>query len=77
MGVMSARLAQVGHSQDNIRWLELLHGKVSVQITAIQKMHCMHSPPMLNERSRMDEALCVAFAPHLALPMALSQLYPS
>jgi hypothetical protein len=36
------RVAAVG--QDLIRWTDFLHGKVSVEIAAIQNLHCMSSP---------------------------------
>ncbi len=39
---IDVRLAAVG--QDLIGWTEFLHGKVSVEITAIQNLHCMSSP---------------------------------
>ncbi len=36
------RVAAVG--QDLIGWTEFLHGKVSVEIAAIQNLHCMSAP---------------------------------
>jgi len=36
------RVAAVG--QDLIGWTEFLHGKVSVEIAAMQNLHCMSSP---------------------------------
>ena len=36
------RVAAIG--QDLIGWTEFLHGKVSVEIAAIQNLHCMSSP---------------------------------
>ncbi len=41
-GSLDIRVAAVG--QDMIRWTEFLHGKVSVDIAMIQKLHCMSSP---------------------------------
>jgi len=41
-GSLDVRVAAVG--QDMIGWTEFLHGKVSVEIAAIQKLHCMSSP---------------------------------
>ena len=38
----NVRVAAVG--QDLIGWTEFLHGKVSVEIAAIQKLHCTLSP---------------------------------
>jgi len=38
---IDARVAAVG--QDLIGWTEFLHGKVSVEIAAIQNLHCMSS----------------------------------
>jgi hypothetical protein len=40
-GSLHVRVAAVG--QDMIGWTEFLHGKVSVEIAAIQKLHCMSS----------------------------------
>jgi hypothetical protein len=39
---LDVRVAAVG--QDMIGWTEFLHGKVSVEIAVIQKLHCMSSP---------------------------------
>ncbi len=41
-GSLDVRVAAVG--QDMIGWTEFLHGKVSIEIASIQKLHCMSSP---------------------------------
>jgi hypothetical protein len=41
-GSLNVRVAAVG--QDMIGWTEFLHGKVSIEIASIQKLHCMSSP---------------------------------
>jgi hypothetical protein len=41
-GSLDVRVAAVG--QDLIGWTEFLHGKVSVEIASIQRIHCMSSP---------------------------------
>ncbi len=41
-GSLDVRVAAVG--QDLIGWTEFLHGKVSVEIASIQRVHCMSSP---------------------------------
>ena len=38
---LNVRVAAVG--QDLIGWTEFLHGKVSIEITSIQQLHCMSS----------------------------------
>jgi hypothetical protein len=41
-GSLDIRVAAIG--QDMIGWTEFLHGKVSIEITSIQKLLCMSSP---------------------------------
>jgi len=41
-GSLDVRFAAVG--QDMIGWTDFLHGKVSIEIASIQKLHCMSSP---------------------------------
>ena len=48
MGPMSPTLLRAGASQDVIGWEELLHGKVSVEIAAIQEYHCSISSCRMN-----------------------------
>jgi hypothetical protein len=37
---LDIRMAAIG--QDMIGWTEFLHGKVSIEIGSIQKLHCMY-----------------------------------
>ena len=48
MGVMSPALQRAASSIDKIRWVEMLHGKVSVEIAAIQEHHCVGTPCHMN-----------------------------
>ncbi len=40
-GVMSTAMREVAESQDEIGWVDFLHGKVSTKITQIQNAHCV------------------------------------
>ena len=42
-------------SQDLIGWDEFLHGKVSVEILAVQQLHCSTYPGMLNGEDWMKK----------------------
>jgi hypothetical protein len=48
MGAMSPDLQRAAESIDAIGWVELLHGKVSVEIAAIQNLHCAVAPCHMN-----------------------------
>ncbi len=39
-GLGSNQIRGVATSQDTIAWVEFLHGKVSVEVAKIQKIHC-------------------------------------
>ncbi len=41
LGVMSTAMREVAESQDEISWVEFLHGKVSSKITQIQNAYCV------------------------------------
>ena len=45
---MNTSLRQAAKSQDHIGWIEFMHGKVSVEIGAIQRFHCTASPCRMN-----------------------------
>ena len=45
---MNTSLRQAAESQDHIGWIEFMHGKVSVEIGAIQRFHCTASPCHMN-----------------------------
>ena len=53
-------LMKAAASQNHIGWMELLHGKLSIDIKAIQKLHCTLSPCHINGSDWMK-----AMASHL------------
>jgi hypothetical protein len=48
LGPMSPRMKKVAASQDLIGWDEFLHGKVSLEILDVQRLHCATYAGMLN-----------------------------
>ncbi len=45
---MSTAMREVAESQDEIGWVEFLHGKVSTKITQIQNAHCVLAGSNMN-----------------------------
>jgi hypothetical protein len=48
LGVMSTAMREVAESQDEIGWVEFLHGKVSTKIMQIQNAHCVLAGSSMN-----------------------------
>ena len=54
MGAMSSALRRAAASIDAIGWVEMLHGKVSVEIAAIQEHHCAVAPCRMSGADWME-----------------------
>jgi hypothetical protein len=55
LGVMSTAMREVAESQDEIGWVEFLHGKVSTKITQIQNAHCVLAGSNMNGSDWMTQ----------------------
>jgi hypothetical protein len=55
LGVMSTAMRVVAESQDEIGWVEFLHGKVSTKITQIQNAHCVLAGSNMNGSNWMTQ----------------------
>jgi hypothetical protein len=67
------RVAAVG--QDLIGWTEFLHGKVSVEIAAIQNLHCMSSPSCRLTGADWMKAFISHLPSNLPFPVDIPELY--
>ena len=55
LGQMSPAMATAAHSQDIIGWRLFMEGRVSVEIAAIQKLHCAAAPCVMNGSDWMKQ----------------------
>ena len=55
LGPMSPAMAKAAESQDQIGWIEFLHGRVSKEFALIQNAHCAMSPCRMNGNDWMKK----------------------